>query len=122
MQSQIDLSTFAGGAVAERFNIELQRVIENIADPNTDPKKARTLILKLTIKADENRDVASVDIETKAGLVPAKPVVTKIVIDQDSDGNVVAAELKSGIKDQMMIDDDGDVADHTGRKIVQFKP
>lgn len=122
MQSQIDLSTFAGGAVAERFNIELQRVIENIADPNTDPKKARTLTLKLTIKADENRDVASVDIETKAGLVPAKPVVTKIVIDQDSDGNVVAAELKSGIKDQMMIDDDGDVADHTGRKIVQFKP
>ena len=45
----IDLSGLADGAVSERFQLELQRVLENIADPNTDPKKARTLTLTLTL-------------------------------------------------------------------------
>lgn len=117
----IDLADFAGGAVAERFNIELQRVLENIADPNTDPKKPRKLILTLTVKADENRDIANVSIQTKTSLVPAKDIETKIVMDYDAKGNVVGAELKSGAKGQMFIDDDGEIADDRGNKIIQFK-
>lgn len=117
----IDLTDFAGGAVAERFNIELQRVLENIADPNTDPKKPRKLILTLTVKADENRDIANVSIQTKTSLVPAKDIETKIVMDYDAKGNVVGAELKSGAKGQIFIDDDGEIADDRGNKIIQFK-
>lgn len=126
--SRIDLSNLADGAVAERFNIEIQRVLENIADPNTDPKKARKLTMTLTIKADEQRDIASVTIEAKPTLVPAKGVETKFVIDKDKKGRVVGAELKSGAKNQMMIDNDGDLADDRGNKVqtdgskvVQFK-
>ncbi|MGE7919526.1 ATP-dependent Clp protease proteolytic subunit [Viridibacillus sp. NPDC093762] len=37
----LDLNTFANGALAEKANTELQRVIENIADPNTSFKSKR---------------------------------------------------------------------------------
>ncbi|MDQ0340246.1 uncharacterized protein YuzE [Caldalkalibacillus uzonensis] len=121
MKNMIDLSNFANGAVAERFNQELAKVLENIADPNTDPKKARKLQLTLTIKADENRDIANVSIQTKTTLVPAKDIETKIIMDTDGEGNVVGAELKSGMKGQMYIDDEGDIADDRGQKVVKFK-
>ncbi len=55
----IDLSNLAEGAVHERFNQEFQKVIENLADPNTNPAKARKVTMIVTIKGDENRDVAS---------------------------------------------------------------
>ena len=117
----ISLSDFANGAVEERFGQELQRVLENIADPNTDPGKARKLQVTLTIKGDENRDIASVEIQAKSTLVPARNVKTAIILDQDSKGHVVAAELKSGSKGQMFTDTDGDVADDKGNKVVNIK-
>ncbi|GAB7387394.1 replication terminator protein [Bacillaceae bacterium] len=118
--SSIDLSSFAGGAVVERFNIELQKILENVADPNTDPKKARKLQLTLTIKADENRDIANVSIQTKTTLVPAKEIETKLIMDRDSRGRIVGQELKSGVKGQMYITDDGQVADDRG-KVIDLK-
>nr|WP_278429971.1 replication terminator protein [Brevibacillus laterosporus] len=115
------LDDFANGALAEKFNIEAQRVLENIADPNTDPKKARTITLSVTLKADENRELAMVDINSKASLAPAKGVQTKIIMDRDSKGKVVGAELKSGAVGQSYITEDGDIADDRGNKVVQFK-
>ena len=32
----IDLDTFAGGSLAVKLNEELQNIIDNIADPNTE--------------------------------------------------------------------------------------
>lgn len=117
MPNMIDLSDFAGGAVTERFNQELQKALENIADPNTDPKKARTVTVKVTLKADENRNIADVDITTSSSLVAAKPVLTKIIMDRDTKGKVVGAELKSGVKGQTYINEDSDIADDTGKVI-----
>lgn len=114
---KIDLADFANGALAERFSVELQKVLENIADPNTDPKKPRKLQMTLTIKADENRDIANVSIQTKTSLVPAKEIETKLLIDYDAKGNVVGAELKSGAKGQLFINDDGQIADDKGKVI-----
>jgi hypothetical protein len=117
MPNMIDLADFAGGAVSERFNQELKKVLENIADPNTDPKKARTITVKVTLKADENRDIADVDISTSCTLVSAKPVATRIIMDRDSKGNVVGAELKSGVKGQTYITENSEIADDTGKVI-----
>lgn len=114
---KINLSNLANGSVAERIDMELQRVLENIADPNTDPKKARKLTVTVTLKADEKRDIANVSIQTKSTVVPAKDVETKFVLDRDNSGKVVGAELKSSAKGQMMIDKDGDVADDKGEKV-----
>jgi hypothetical protein len=115
----IDLSNLAGGAIAERFNLELVKVLENIADPNTDPKKARTVTVKLTFKADEERDITNVSIETKASLVSAKNVETKFVLDRDRLGNVVGAELRPNQKAQVVIDNEGTGEDQAS-KVVGF--
>ncbi|PEJ46938.1 replication terminator protein [Bacillus sp. AFS002410] len=121
MSQIIDLQSFADGAVAERFNQELLKVLGNIADPNTDAKKARKLTITVTLKADEQRDIAQVSIEAKTTLAAAKPVETKIVMDYDGNGQVTGAELKSGVKGQMFVDDNGEILDDVGNKIVSFK-
>lgn len=120
MENIIDLNTFADGAVAEQFNRELRKVLENIADPNTDAKKSRRLTLTVTFKGDEQRDLATVHAQAKATLVPAKGVEAKIVMDYDSDGRVTGAELKSGIKGQTFITDEGEIAEDNG-KVIDFK-
>ena len=43
MEVMIDLNTFVDGALAERFHQEFERVMENMADLNTDPKKQERL-------------------------------------------------------------------------------
>jgi len=108
----LTLANMAGGAVLERFNIEMQKVITNIADPNTDPKKKRSVTIKVTVSPNEQRNMAVLDIETKPTLVPAMPVNTSIVIDRDKKGNVVAAELLSNHPVQRMIDvETGEIVD-----------
>ncbi len=114
----INFDDFAGGALQERLNVELQKVLTNIADPNTDPKKPRILTVKLTLTADEKRDLANVSIITESKLVPAKEVETRIILDRDNDGQVIGQELKSNSKGQMFIDESGDIADDRGNKVV----
>lgn len=117
----IDLNTFADGAVAERLNHEISRVLENIADPNTDPKKARKVQVNITLKADDKRDLANVSITAKTTIAPAREIETKIILDRDNTGKITGAELKSGIKGQTYIDNEGNIADDRGSKIVDFK-
>jgi uncharacterized protein YuzE len=117
----INLSSFADGAVSERFNIELLKVLENISDPNTDPKKSRKLQLNITLKGNENRDIASVGIQAKTTLAPAKDIESNIVLDYDSNGKVIGSELKSGIKGQTYVNEDGEVVDDKGNDIVEYQ-
>jgi uncharacterized protein YuzE len=122
MSNTIDLSSFADGAVAERFNIELSRVLQNIADPNTDPKKVRKITLEVKLKADEKRDITLVDITAKSKVEPARPIETKIIMDYDSKGNVIGAELKSGAKGQMYIDQNtGEIRDDKGKNVIDYQ-
>ena len=65
MRQIIDLNTFASGALAEKVNIELQKVLENISDPNTDHKKARKVTVTMTLKANERRNLANVLVDNK---------------------------------------------------------
>lgn len=43
------------GAIINKANYELERIIENINDINTDPTKAREMTIKIKFKADETR-------------------------------------------------------------------
>ncbi len=120
MPEIINFNDFADGAVAERLNIEVQKVLQNIADPNTDPKKERKVTLVIKFKADEGRDVTAVQVAADSKLVPAKSIESKILMDLDSKGRVTGAELKSGVKGQSFITEDGEIAEDTG-KVISFK-
>ncbi|RRG80136.1 hypothetical protein, partial [Clostridioides difficile] len=90
----IALEKFAGGVLKEKFNTELQKVLDNIADPNTDFKKTRKISLEIVFKANEDRDLAEVDIKSKATIVEAKATTTKVIIGKDLEtGRVEASEF-----------------------------
>lgn len=120
-QLMVDLNEFAEGAFAARFNEELQRVLDNIADPNTEPHKNRTITVQVKLHADEQRDVVNASVVAKSKLQPAKQADTKLIMGADERGNIIGQELKSGVKDQLFIDVDGDVADDVGEKVISFQ-
>ncbi|MCT1577969.1 replication terminator protein [Oceanobacillus kimchii] len=118
----VDLNEFAGGAVAERFNLELQKVLENFTDLNTDPTAKRKINLTVTLVADDARDVVKATVQAKTTLAPAKELESKILMDYDDGGDVTGAELKSGIKGQSYVDmETGEIKEDTGNKIYSFK-
>lgn len=116
--NMINLSEFAGGAVDERFNIELQEVLENMQDLNTDPLKPRTITLKITLKGNDERNLSSVLVDAKTSLVPANGIAATLLLDHDKSGKPVAAELKSGIPGQSFISDNGEVLDDKGKAVM----
>lgn len=121
MKKIVDLSNIANGAADEKFNQELQKVLENIADPNTEAKKARKITLTFTLTGNEKRNLANVEVQAKSTLVPAKEVGTELIIDYDQDGSVTGAELKSGIPGQTYVNDDGEILDDRGKPIEPVK-
>ncbi|WP_026829814.1 hypothetical protein [Exiguobacterium antarcticum] len=118
-QPKINLNEFANGAFAERVNIALNEVYANIADKNTDPTKKRKVTITMSLSADEERDLALVDIGVKTVLTPARTIGSKIIIDVDSDGKAVGQELKSGSPGQMMISDGGEIVNDVGMPIEE---
>lgn len=130
MSKNINLEDFANGALAERFNIALKEVLENLKDPNTDYKKKRKLTMELVLSTNEAREITSVDIVAKTKLCPAKPITTSLLMDMNFDGEVIASEYKKQIPGQvtMTVDsetgeikstEDNRVDDLEGLKIVK---
>lgn len=120
--TKINTETFAAGAMAEKLNVELQKVMENIYDPNTDPKKARKVTLTLTLKPDENREIIGVGVDTKCSLAPSKGVSTTMFLGTDNAGKVVGRELASGTPGQTYFGDDGVLRNDEGLEIESEIP
>ena len=91
-QEFFTLTDIGRGAAVERFDIELQKVLDNIQDPNTDPKKARSVVLKFTITPDEDRGVGKYSIDAQAKLAPIKAHPGRVFLGRDKDGHGVASE------------------------------
>ncbi|MBM7585822.1 hypothetical protein JOC86_002364 [Bacillus pakistanensis] len=122
MTQIVDLNEFADGAVAERFNLELQKVLENFADLNTDPTAKRKINLVITLAGDEARDVILANVQAKTSLAPAKKLEAKIIMDLDDKGKVTGKELKSGVKGQTRVDlETGEIQEDTGSRIYSFR-
>lgn len=127
-QHSIDLNKFADGAVAQKVERELQNVINDIHDPNTDPEKARKITITLTLTGDEKREYIDTKVDVKASLVGHKPASTKMIMGKQ-DGKVTARELVSGKKDQMFFDtadnvvktDIGEPVSEVENKAVAFR-
>ncbi|WP_270229536.1 hypothetical protein, partial [Desulfovibrio legallii] len=77
---ELNVATLSQGGAVERFQEELTRVIANITDPNTPAKKTRTVTLKMTIKPNEQRNMAEVLVATSSTICPANPIETSIYI------------------------------------------
>lgn len=96
MKNQIDklnIANIARGALLERADVEIDTVLKNILDKNTDYRKARKVTLELSFKpTDETRENVFVDLKAKSSVQPYNPVTTQIFVGKDDDGQVVAEE------------------------------
>jgi hypothetical protein len=124
MAERINIANIAKGALVEQADTEIKKILENIADPNTDIKKKRTLTIKVDF-IPTDRESSVIQIQTKSSIVPYNAVTTQVYIGKDSDGTVVAEEFVKGqMKDQVKIDEDtGEILSQPtskGKKILNI--
>ena len=77
---KISLINLGGGAAIELFDIELQKALDDIVDPNTKAGAVREVTLKVRIKPDEERNFGDLVIQCSSKVASLAPYPTKIVI------------------------------------------
>lgn len=94
----------ARGAITERVDYEVGRVIENILDPNTKATAKRKITLTIEMIPDDERQVISVNVEAKSALCPTTPIKTALYASQNSYGEFSAVEMTPQIPGQVGFD------------------
>lgn len=94
----------ANGAFLERVDYEMERVVDNILDLNTDPKKVRKITVTIELKPDSDRSMIGVSVTAKSTLAPTNPVGTSLAFVNDVNGEAVLAEMTPQAPGQMFLD------------------
>lgn len=92
------------GAILERVDYEMGRVLENIIDPNTKATAARSITVTLKIVPAADRKTITVQTQAKSALCPTEPVTTSLFVTQQSGGEMVVAEMTPQIPGQYSLD------------------
>lgn len=102
---ELNLSQLANGAIQQKLDGELEKIFENIHDPNTKSKDKRSITIKLEFSPDENRQVINLNSSFSTKLAPVRDFDTTILSAKNlEDGSVAARELKSTAPGQTYID------------------
>ena len=88
---KVSLNDIMGGAAIEAFDHELQRLAENVLDPNTVPTATREIVLKVKIKPTSDRELGAVSLTCTAKLASSKPLDTRLFFAMQK-GRAVAIE------------------------------
>lgn len=99
------LLEMSAGAILERVDYEVSRILSNILDVNTKAtgKRKITVCLELTPSAD--RKTITVQTTSKSTLVPTDPITTSLFITNDPDtGEMVVAEMVRQVPGQLGMD------------------
>ena len=70
----------ARGAIQERADYEITKILENILDPNTSATAKRKLTITLTLCPDDTRQNISVGVVAKSALASTNPVTTSLYV------------------------------------------
>lgn len=104
----INLEQFAGGKLSVQLNKALEKVTENIQDPNTDAQKVRKINVSISLRPNDERNFVSTTVETKLSLAPELGATTALSMGRDlRTGKVEAVEIfnHNQIPGQMNVDD-----------------
>lgn len=102
------LASLCDGAVQERVNHALQKVSENVLDPNTDPKKKRSITLTLSFEPHpDDREDVSVDVSVGVKLAPETGLKTQFFLSKNLESGMVSIteHAKGQIKGQLSFED-----------------
>lgn len=102
----INLEQFAGGKLSVQLNKALEKVTENIQDPNTDAQKVRKINVSISFRPNDERNFVATTVETKLSLAPELRATTALSMGRDlRTGEVEAVEIFNQIPGQMNVDD-----------------
>lgn len=110
------LDELMDGGVRERFKAELEKVWDNVYDPNTDPEKAREIILRVKITPSAQRDAAKFKVDITSKLAPMESLQQTVLLTLTGNGQIIATERTAQVPGQ--IDIDGNI---TIPKTVSFE-
>lgn len=98
------LDELMDGALTERFNYEMARVLQNVFDVNTNPKAKRQIQIVIDITPNERRDAAEFKVDVKSKTAPPMAVAQTVMLYQGDDGSVTATEITNQVPVQMDMD------------------
>jgi hypothetical protein len=78
------------GAVNEQFDKAFNQLIDNMLDPSTEAKKARSIVITIKVIPSEDRSMAQTEVDVKTKLAPIMTDSGSFVLDADDSGRVVA--------------------------------
>ena len=91
-----NLETFAGGELSRQINRDIEAVMRNVVDPNTDVKAKRKITVTIEFKPNEQRNFITTNENSKPTLAPALGAVTALGVQQDlTSGAIDVAEIGS---------------------------
>ena len=99
----INLEQFAGGKLSVQLNKALEKITENVQDPNTDAQKIN---VSISFRPNDERNFVATTVETKLSLAPELGATTALSMGRDlRTGEVEAVEIFNQIPGQMNVDD-----------------
>ena len=102
----INLEQFAGGKLSVQLNKALEKITENVQDPNTDAQKVRKINVSISFRPNDERNFVATTVETKLSLAPELGATTALIMGRDlRTGEVEAVEIFNQIPGQMNVDD-----------------
>ena len=100
-KAKSSIMEFNGGAILERIDLELDKVLKNIADLNTDPVKPRKIKIELSVQADFERKNPSITVKVSSALQPTNPIKVNLfsveVVDEATGEVKEALQEASGV-------------------------
>lgn len=102
----INLEQFVGGKFSVQLNKALEKITENVQDPNTDAQKVRKINVSISFRPNDERNFVATTVETKLSLAPELGATTALSMGRDlRTGEVEAVEIFNQIPGQMNVDD-----------------
>lgn len=95
---EFDLGAFAAGVVSEWMHDAIEKIYENIADPNTEADKARKLTIELIFKPSKtDREMVDVQMVAKPTLQPRKVKHSTMAIAKAASDTVMTQEQEKEV-------------------------
>lgn len=120
MSDQLDKKSIlemSMGAILERVDYEMGKVLDNILDPNTKPEGKRKINVVLELIPSADRKTITVHTTAKSTLVATDPITTSLYItSQAATGEMIVAEMVPQVPGQLGLDG----AEQQAPKVLKF--
>ncbi len=87
------LANIGNGAAIEMFDIELQKVLRNLNDPNKQGNQERSVTLTVRLKPGETKGIVQTKITCNSKLSGQRAHDTTLMVGMDQDGKMESREL-----------------------------